>query len=317
MPAYNEEYSIVKMVLSCKKYADEVVVVDDGSNDETAALAEAQGAHVVRHEVNQGYGGAIRTCFEVARELGADKMVIIDADGQHDPGDIPRLLEPLGRGADLVIGSRFCKGGGQNIPAYRKLGMKVLDVATNTIGAIKVTDSQSGFRAYGRRAIEAMRIDGNGMSAGSEILLQIRDNNLKVEEVEIRCRYDVKDASTQDPVSHGLQVLLSLLQDMELKRPLIYFTLPGTVFASIGISMGLDFLWIYNHGGSLSFGPTLFMILLTMVGLFMVFTGIILHTISKVINRSIKRLEDSMQQRAIYESKTKERNNSNWPERYL
>ena len=98
MPAYNEERSITEMVLGCQKYVDRVIVVDDGSSDATADRAASAGAHVVRHEWNAGYGAALRTCFETARELGADRMVIIDADGQHDPEEIPQLLLPLDRG---------------------------------------------------------------------------------------------------------------------------------------------------------------------------------------------------------------------------
>ena len=243
MPAYNEERSIAKMVLACKKYVDVVVVVDDGSIDATGEIAEALGAYVVRHPENRGYGAALRSCFDTARKLNVDQMVIIDSDGQHDPAEIPQLLEPLNSGVDLVIGSRFCNGNDQDIPAYRKVGMKVLDIATNLIGRIEVSDSQSGFRAYGKKAIESIRISGDGMSAGSEILLQIKDNDLVFEEVEIICSYDVEDASSENPVSHGVRVLLALLHDMELRRPLYYFTLPGIAFAAVGIGMGLG---VYN-----------------------------------------------------------------------
>lgn len=285
MPAYNEERSIAKMVLGCKKYVDLVVVVDDGSSDATAEIAEALGAHIVRHPKNQGYGGALRSCFETARKLDADKMVIIDSDGQHDPAEIPKLLEPLNDGTDIVIGSRFCDGNGHNVPAYRKVGMKVLDTATNFAGGISVSDSQSGYRAYGKRAIGSIRITDDGMSAGSEILLQIKDKDLKFKEVPICCSYDVEDTSTQDPVSHGVGVLLTLLRDMELRRPLYYFTVPGVVLAAVGIGMGLDFLRTFYLGGNLSFGPTLLMILLTIIGSFMVLTGILLHSMSRMIRQ--------------------------------
>lgn len=286
MPAYNEERSIAKMVLGAKKHVDTVVVVDDGSSDATSEIAEALGAHVVRHPKNLGYGGAIRSCFETARSLGAEKMVIIDSDGQHDPAEIPKLLEPLNDGIDIVIGSRFCEGNGRDIPAYRKVGMKVLDTATNFAGGISVSDSQSGYRAYGKRAIESIRITGDGMSAGSEILLQIKDKDLSFAEVPINCSYDVERASTQGPVRHGVGVLLTLLHDMELRRPLYYFTIPGVVLAAVGIGMGLDFLRTFYLGGSLAFGPTLLMILLTITGSFMALTGILLHSMSRLIYES-------------------------------
>ena len=283
MPAYNEERAIAKMVLGCKKYVDRVVVVDDGSTDATAEIAEALGAHVVQHCNNCGYGAALRSCFKTARELDADRMVIIDSDGQHDPAEIPRLLEPLDGGADLVIGSRFLGGNGQNVPAYRKVGMKVLDVATNVAGGIDVSDSQSGFRAYGKKAIEKIKIKNKDMSAGSEVLLQAKDHDLKLEEVEIHCDYDVEDASSQHPVSHGVKVLVQILRDLELRRPLYYFTVPGTVMAVFGLGLGLSFLRDFYLGQGLSFGPTLLMIMLTVLGTFMTFTGIILHSISRMI----------------------------------
>ena len=94
MPAHNEDCAIARMVLGCKKHVDKVVVIDDGSTDATAEIAEALGAYVVRHQMNGGYGAALRSCFETARKLGADRMVIIDSDGQHDPAEIPRLPEP-------------------------------------------------------------------------------------------------------------------------------------------------------------------------------------------------------------------------------
>lgn len=289
MPAYNEERSIAKMVIDCKKHVDNVVVVDDGSTDATSEIAEALGAYVIKHRKNGGYGAALQSCFEAARNLGADKLVIIDSDGQHDPAEIPKILNPIEHGADLVIGSRFCNGNGKNVPVFRKLGMRVLDTATKAAGGVDVSDSQSGFRAYGKRAIDQIRIDGNGMSAGSEILLQAMDNDLKVEEVEIHCRYDVEDPSTENPVSHGVRVLIDLLQDIELKRPLYYFTVPGMILAAFGIMMGLNFLRIFYHGGTLSFGPTLLMILLTMIGSYMALTGIILHSLTDLINKSLKR----------------------------
>lgn len=286
MPAYNEECHIAKMVLGCNKYVDKVVVIDDGSIDATAEIAEALGAHVIRNPQNRGYGAALRICFATARDMNVDRMVIIDSDGQHDPKDIPSVLAPLDNGADLVIGSRFLNGNitSEGIPVYRKVGMKVLDIMTNFTGGINVSDTQSGFRAYGKKAIDKIRISGDDMSAGSEILMQIKDYDLKVEEVEIHCDYGVEGASSQNPVSHGVKVLVQILKDMELRRPLYYFTVPGMVIGGIGIYLGLNLLQDFYLGTSLAFGPTLLMILLTLVGCFMAFSGIILHSMSRLIN---------------------------------
>ena len=209
----------------------------------------------------------------------------IDSDGQHDASEIPQLLTALGNGSDLVIGSRFCDGNGKDIPGYRKVGMKVLDVATNVAGGVSVTDSQSGFRAYGRRAIERIYIKGSDMSAGSEVLLQAKDHDLRIKEVPIHCSYDVERGSTQNPVSHGVKTLVKILHDMELRRPLYYFVVPGMLMAGAGILMGLEFLRVFAHGGTLQYGPALLMIMLTLVGSFMALTGIILHSISKMMNQ--------------------------------
>ena len=152
MPAYNEEAYIAKTVLGAKRHADAVLVVDDGSKDETVAIAEALGAIVVRHEVNRGYGGALQTIFATARRLGAEELVIIDADGQHNPGDIPELLAGLRQGNDVVLWGEACASCGA-----------------------EARDTADGFGAYGKKAIEAIRIDGNGASAGAEFLSQVRD----------------------------------------------------------------------------------------------------------------------------------------------
>ena len=135
MPAYNEEAAIAKTVLGARRHADAVLVVDDGSTDATVPIAEALGAIVVRHETNRGYGGALQTIFATARDLGAEELVIIDADGQHDPGEIPGLLAELRQGSDVVL-----------------LGL----------GETGGLDSFGGFGAYGKRAIEAIRISGEG-----------------------------------------------------------------------------------------------------------------------------------------------------------
>lgn len=174
MPAYNEGHVIAEVIIHCTKHVDKVVVVDDGSSDNTAEIAQSLGAFVVRHAKNLGYGAALRSCFYTAQELGADAMVVIDSDGQHNPDEIPKLLTPLKQGFDLVIGSRFIKGNGKNVPLYRKIGMKVLDAATYLAGGINATDSQSGFRAYGKKAIEKIQFNGDDMSAGSEILIQAK-----------------------------------------------------------------------------------------------------------------------------------------------
>ena len=282
LPAYNEEVSIGSVVLRARQYADRVVVIDDGSSDHTAEVASLAGAEVLRHAKNQGKGAALKTGFA---SLNGDAVIVtIDTDGQHDPADIPRLVAPIFAGeADMVNGSRYISGNKKDTPLYRRVGQKVLDVATNMDSGLSVTDSQSGFRAFGSKAKGVFRFGQIGLAIESEMLADAAAAGLRIKEVEIGVRYDV-DGSSEHPVTHGVRVLLKVLHDMELRRPLYYFTAPGMLMAGAGILMGLEFLRIFAHGGTLQYGPTLFMVLLTLVGSFMALTGVILHSISRIMN---------------------------------
>jgi glycosyltransferase involved in cell wall biosynthesis len=287
MPAYNEEAAIAKTVLGARRHADAVLVVDDGSTDETAAIAEALGAIVVRHETNRGYGGALQTIFATARKLGVEELVIIDADGQHNPAEIPDLLAELRRGNDLVIGSRFVDGSAGEIPAYRKVGMKVLDTATTLAATnLAVTDSQSGFRAYGRRAIDVIHLNGGGMSAGSEILIQASDHRLKVAEVPIRVRYDIEGTSSENPVSHGVGVLMNIVRLISLRRPLVFFGIPGALFTGLGIAAEIYTFSEYYRTAQFHYIVFTGGFSMLILGLLLATVGIILYSLAQLMQGS-------------------------------
>jgi len=287
MPAHNEEAAIAKTVLGARRHADAVLVVDDGSTDETAAIAEALGAIVVRHETNRGYGGALQTIFSTARRLGVEELVIIDADGQHDPAEIPGLLAALREGNDVVIGSRFVEGNGKAVPAYRKVGMKVLDVATAFAGkGLSITDSQSGFRAYGRRAIDAIHLNGSGMSAGSEILIQASDHRLKVAEVPIRVRYDIEGTSSENPVSHGVGVLMNIVRLISLRRPLVFFGIPGALFTGLGIAAEIYTFSEYYRTAQFHYIVFTGGFSMLILGLLLATVGIILYSLAQLMQGS-------------------------------
>ncbi len=281
IPALNEEISIGSVVIRTKKYVDHVIVVDDGSIDNTGEIARIAGADVITHPENRGKGEALKTGFMEANKDGANVIVTIDADGQHDPGEIPKLVEPiLTREFDMVIGSRYLNG--NSIPLYRRFGQMILDKATNVNSGADISDTQSGFRAFAAGATPVFRFGQTGFSIESDMLAEAASAGLKIEEVDIGVRYDV-DCSTENPVRHGLKVLVNILQDMEFRRPLYYFTVPGMIFGAIGLWLGLIFLQDFYRGGNLHFGPTLLMILLTLFGSFLAFTGIILHSMSRLI----------------------------------
>ncbi|RQW81452.1 MAG: glycosyltransferase family 2 protein [Methanothrix sp.] len=281
LPAFNEEISIGSIVLRTKQYVDRIIVIDDGSSDHTAEVAGMAGAEVIRHPKNMGKGAALKTGFESLNQEGI--IVTMDTDGQHDPADIPRLVEPIINGeADMVNGSRYLNGNRKDTPMYRRVGQVMLDKATNINSGLNITDSQSGFRAFADYTKDIFRFGQNGLAIESEMLADAANSDLRIKEVEIGVRYDV-DCSTEHPVKHGIQVLLKVLQDLELRKPLYYFTLPGILATTLGIGMGLELLRVFFHGGSLYIGPTLLMVLLTLLGCFLALTGIILHHISKLM----------------------------------
>lgn len=284
LPAHNEENYIAKVILGCRDLVDEVIVVDDGSKDATSNIARALGAVVIEHDVNRGYGAAIKTCFNTAKERNADLMVILDSDGQHDPRDIIDVMKPMnsGSGIDIVIGSRFISHSGNSVSTYRKIGMKVLDFTTIKTGSSKVSDSQSGFRAYSKKAIDQISLNGNnGMFVGSEILFQAKELGLKIFEVPITCRYD-QGESSQNPVSHGLSVLTGIFGRLVYKKPLL-FTFAGISFLIFGGFVGF---WIFQgyieKGNDLPFGPTMMLLLFIILGSLSIFSGLILHSMRNI-----------------------------------
>ncbi|RLF03701.1 MAG: glycosyltransferase family 2 protein [Thermoprotei archaeon] len=212
IPAFNEERYIADVVKSAVKYVDKVIVCDDGSSDLTGELAKMFGAEVIRHEVNRGYGAALASLFRRAEELGADVMVILDADGQHDPSEIPKLVKPVLEGeADIVVGSRFLGDGGRGLPWLRRMGIRLITLMCKLLAYRNLTDAQSGFRAYSKRAIQLVRPTEKGMGASTEILLKARANGLRLVEVPVKTIYDEKKPR-KNVVVHGLCVVASTLK---------------------------------------------------------------------------------------------------------
>ncbi len=288
LPAYNEEVAIGSIVLLTCKYADSVIVVDDGSSDRTADVARKAGAEVIVHEVNKGKGRALKTGFTAAVALGADIIVTMDSDGQHNPADIPKLVEPILKGeADMVNGSRYLNGLGKNTPAYRRVGQTILDEVTNLNSGLHITDSQSGFRAFAASTKGVFRFTAKGMAIESEMLADAGRHGLRITEVEISVRYDV-DGSTENPIKHGFGVLMMVLKDIEFNRPLYYLTLPGSILGIIGLIMGVIFLREFILGKNLYFGPTMLMVLCIVIGSFMALMGIMLHSVSTILRDALK-----------------------------
>ena len=282
MPAYNEAKYIGSVVLQARKYADEVIVVDDGSADATSSIARLAGATVVRHERNRGYGSTIRTLLDEAKKRDADILVVLDADSQHNPDEIPRLIEGIKGGADIVIGSREMQA--NKISGYRRLGQKVLSSMTRVASRQRLTDTESGFWAYSRKAINSLELKETGMAVSSEIVSEAAAKGLEIIEVPISVAY-TGDGSTLNPVKHGLGVFNRILVMISERRPLLFFSLFGGIFLVIGLAAGIMVIRVYYFGSNLfATGLAMVSILFVTIGILTVFTGIILNVLSKRIN---------------------------------
>lgn len=210
IPCYNMGASIGDVVSKAKKHVSQVVVIDDGSHDDTVIIAKQSGALVISHDVNRGYGKAIKTCFNFAKERDAAVLVILDGDGQHNPDEIPKFVSQIITGkADLVVGSRLI-GQKYYIPNYRRLGISVITFLWNFGSKIKVTDAQSGFRAYSSNLIKCLSLSENGMSVSIEILEKARLKKAIIKEVPILCYYSHSGMGLR-AIKHGIGVATSVI----------------------------------------------------------------------------------------------------------
>ena len=277
MPAYNEEKYIGSVVLKARHYANEIIFLDDDSADYTADIARLAGAIVLQHTENKGYGAAIKSLLAEVKERKPDIFVLLNADSQHDPKDIPCLIEPTNKGFDLVIGPR--EGQKNNIPLYRRIGQKILLFSTHSLSGEKLSDSESGFRVFSRQAISVLEPDENGMAISAEVIADATKKGLKITEVPISVNY-TRDSSTLNPIRHGLSVLTRILAMISERRPLFFFGLGGGIMVVLGLIAGARTLYIYSVQGTLPPGNTLLSVLLLTIGVLSIFTGIILYELT-------------------------------------
>lgn len=235
IPCYNEARFIREIVSRIRKYVDLVMVVDDGSTDATAQLAEGAGALVLRHGTNRGKGVAMNTAFAQARELGVGALVLLDGDGQHDPDEVPQLLLPILSGeADVAIGSRFLNGG-RGIPFYRTLGQRVITLVANLGTGMKMTDTQSGFRAYSPKALSSLHFHQRHLGCvESEMQFLIKDKGLRAVEVPITPIY--RERAKRNPLFQGLDTLWPTVILAFRHRPAPLLLLMGVVLALLGVA---------------------------------------------------------------------------------
>ena len=282
IPAYNEEKNIAKIIVELKKTVDQIIVCDDGSTDSTSAIAESLGATVVKHTKNSGYGMAIRSIFLKGKEINADILVTLDADGQHKIEDIGNIIKPVADGqADISIGSRFLKED-SNTPGYRKLGVKIITKVTNSSLSDKITDAQSGFRAYNNKVLQSLTPSDSGMGISTEILIKSSNLGLKIAEVPTEIQY-AGDTSTQNPVSHGTEVLMSTLKYISIERPLRFYGIPSVIFFTIGLTFTFLSIQYYAEIGRLNTNITIVAAGTLLIAIILIVTAVLLYSLVSVV----------------------------------
>jgi len=288
IPCYNEGATIGSVVIKAKRYVNKVLVIDDGSIDDTAEIAKAAGADVVTHKTNRGKSIAVKTGFRYAVNQGYDYVVTIDGDGQHNPDEIPLVLGNLmNNGHDINLG--FRSGNRTEMPGWRKVGKKVLDYATSLGNGGYVTDSQCGFRAFNKKAVDGLsrKIKGDNFSVESEQLIKAHELGLNITETDITCRYnDLKNTSTKDPASHGFSVLRHIIWLVAERRPLLFLSVPGFFLVIIGLILGFQVLQYYNQTHIFLLPYSIILSCLLIVGVIAMFMGLMLNVLPNIVKRA-------------------------------
>ena len=287
IPAYNEEKNIAKIIAEIKKITNSIIVCDDGSSDLTGKIAKDMGAMLITHEKNMGYGTAINSIFKKSNEIHSDILVTFDGDGQHRIEDIKKILKPIqDNEADIVIGSRFLDNQ-SDVPSYRKVGIKIITHVTNTSIKEKLTDSQSGLRAYNKQVLSQISPSEMGMGISTEILIKASNKGLRIVEIPIKIIYS-ENTSTHNPVKHGTSVLISTIKFTSFERPLYFYGIPSLIFVIIGSIFTYYAIQYYTEIGRLNTNLTFIGAGAFLAGLILFMTAIILFTLVSVVNEKRK-----------------------------
>lgn len=272
IPAFNEEDNIVNIINSVKKFVNFVIVVDDGSIDNTYQNAISTGVKVIRNTRNRGKGFALKRGFQMCAQYNPDIVITIDADGQHNAEEIPKLIIPIKDGmADMVIGSRFNTMSRKEIPLIRGVGLSLIGILNESLTRIKVKDTQSGFRAYNKTILNIVSdYESVGYGGEMEQLAQAEENKLNIMEVPVTIKYKgLTKTSKKNSFTHGAHIVSTILKIVIEKRPLLFFGLGGIFLILLSLIPIVNLLTIFND-------TRYFSIPLALLGLGFSFMGTIL-----------------------------------------
>jgi len=287
IPCYNEEATIGSIILKARQYVNEILVVDDGSIDDTARIAKNGGAIVISNKSNKGKSSSIKTGFKYALVNGFDYVITLDGDGQHNPDEIPVVLgNLLNNGYDISIGLRAGKN--TEMPKWRRVGKRVLDYATSFGNGGYVTDSQCGFRAFNKKAVNSLidKLNGSAFSIESEELIKAHELGLGVAHTNITCKYKNLDTSTKDSASHGISVLSYVIWLIAEKRPLLFIGVPGFFMVLIGLFFGIETLQHYNETHVFPLSYAILVCIFLIIGVLAMFIGLMLNVLPNIIRRA-------------------------------
>ena len=283
IPAFNEEKNIAKMIVKLKKIYDEIIVCNDGSTDLTGEIAENLGVIVINHKQNLGYGAGINSIIKKSKEIDTDILVTFDADGQHKVEDVKKVIEPIKNGdADLVIGSRFLSKTKEKIPEYRKIGINIITKVTNAGLKKKITDSQSGFRAYSKDLISKLDISDMGMGISTEILIKTNSLGFRITEIPITILYEGK-TSTQNPISHGTSVLFSTIKYTSIEHPLKFYGIPSLIFFVIGLSFTFLSIDYYMEVGRINPNVTIVAAGTIVIAVILLIASVLFYSLTNIV----------------------------------
>lgn len=283
IPAYNEELVIGSIVLKTRGIVGKTIVVDDGSIDRTTEVARCAGAEVIRLPENTGKAHALLLGLRRARELGCSAAVTIDGDGQHKSREIPDVIKPVLEGkADLVIGSRFLTQE-NGVPAYRRVGQKTLDIFTTFGSGHKCSDSQSGFRAFSRKALDNLDFTSIGYNVESDMIAHFTSRGLVIVEVPITVRYEVPHKHKKNFLAHGLGVLAQIINVISYRRPLLAFGIPGFILFVVGIVAASYAFTEYYLTTKFPFTASMISIALMILGMLGITAGLILNALVAIL----------------------------------
>jgi len=287
IPAFNEERFIGSVVLKSLQYSHNVIVIDDGSTDDTAEIAANAGATVLQHLTNKGKAAALNTAIRMVRDFAPGIVVMIDADGQHLPEELPLVIDPiLNSEADIVVGSRYIKNT-SNTPLHRRIGHFLINIMTGVCSGIFVTDSQSGYRAFSQKAIQCSLFHSNGFTVESEMQFLAKQYGLRVKEVPVTIRYT--DKAKRSVISQGLMVLNGIIKLTGQYRPLLFFGGSGAIVSVLGFLGALFVLARFNQTHELATGYAILSMMLVVVGMVLFTSGIIMHSIQSLLIDMLKK----------------------------